>query len=146
MDKKIFDSLSREEQRQVLDANIELVKLGVINRMSLLPTLATLSAGLLVLINFRKDVAGLTPDIKVIISLLLILSPVALWLYNRDNKRIVEKAVARFEEWNDNPFQHTKKGFLDRLTAWMPEIFIIAISLISLYLIFCLIFLDKIWC
>jgi hypothetical protein len=57
-----------------------------------------------------------------------------------------EKAVARFEEWNDNPFQHTKKGFLDRLTAWMPEIFIIAISLISLYLIFCLIFLDKIWC
>lgn len=135
MKKENFDKLSTDHKWIIVHEYTDLLRSAVSNRMALLPNVAILSVGLLVVATFNQNIlANLSYPIVVVLSLLLIIIPLSLYLYNEDQKTLANKSKAELERLN-GPIPEGQDGVRGWLTARMPDICIYILALGTIYLI-----------
>lgn len=91
-----------------------LFKEAALTRFRILPEISSISAALLVVATFNKDLLPLTVDVKLAISVLLIFIPLSLFMYLSEANAAAIKAAQRMNE--DRP------GFSDGVYADLQKI------------------------
>ncbi len=103
--------------------------------MQILPTASTLAATLLVVATFNPQLVPLTCLVKVLLSILLLLVPSSLWLYNYDLKRAQDKTKKYLEKLlGENEYEN--EGTLNEVVKWFPDIAIYLITAVIITIVF----------
>jgi len=138
MDQKDFEKLSVDHKWIIISTHQNLLTNSIFDRMRLLPMIAGLAATLLVIATFNNQLIPLDNTVKIVLSMLLILIPISLFLYNSDLKTSQSKNKEEIERLLGTK-PKTKNTIFDKIIAWSPDMIIYIVFLVSLILIF------KIW-
>lgn len=134
MKREEFEKLSTEHKFMIVDKHQDLLIDAVNNRQQLLPIIAGLSATLLVVATFNDKLIPLDNTVRIILSVLLIIIPVSLFLYNIDlktaqknNKEYLNSLLGSKEVKND---------FKNKIIAYAPDAIIYILFGISIIIIY----------
>ena len=152
MDKDEFEKLKPESKEKVIFFYLDQVLSSTRMRLKILPSVAALAATLLIIATFNKELLPLTTTVKILLSLLLLLIPISLYLYNRDIKNEQGKWVDRITKWlGEDVLPHNERGALNFFVRYFPEIGIFIITAVILTLLAViwhpsLLEIIKLWC
>ncbi len=138
MDKKQFDQLPIEHKIHIIDKYLGLYQGAVTDRMAVLPTASGIAAMLLVVATFNEKLLQIDCLMKILLSLLLVIIPISLLVYNIDtvdaqkqNKLYLDKLTGNNEK--------DDLGYKNKIISYFPEVIIFLISFVVI------IFIYKIW-
>lgn len=131
------------EEKQQSDTQIKMVRLEVYSKLGetsiwerykTLPTISTLAATLLIVATFNKDLLPITPFIKVLLAILLLLIPISLIVFLHALHQAEIHAREKIAEITDD------KNWKDRIKPgmqnYMPWIITAIFSLIIVIITF----------
>ena len=134
MEKEQFEKLTPEQQHKVLDTYLNIVKTATYTRMGLLPSISGLFTTFLVIATFSEKLIPLDNTVRVLLCILIILTPLSLWAYNFDLKRAGRKGKAFVENLIGKiEVEQTK---LDKVLAYLPDILIYILTIVSVVVIY----------
>ena len=136
MDKEQFENLTPDQQFSIISTHLNIVKDTTYTRMGLLPFISALFATFLSIATFN-GIIPLDNTIKVIISVLILLIPFSLYVYNYDLKKAGEKTRKILE--NLLGTIEVESTFKDKVIAYLPDILIYILTVISFVIVY------KIW-
>jgi len=131
---------AEEKQQSEIQMKLERLKVylslgekSIWERYKILPTISTLAATLLVVATFNKELLPVTPFIKVILAILLLLIPVSLVAFllalheaeTHSREKIAE--ITEEKNWKDN----IKRGLQNFIPWIITAIFSIIIIIIT---------------
>ena len=136
--KENFANLSPNDKYKIIKPQLDFFTSAVSRKTEILPTLM---AALIVLVTLSKDLVPLSSmDIRVILSIFLVLIPVTLHYYIKTMEKVATKANSIITSYQGkDPFRKIKISFLDQLNSDFP--------IIIVYILYCIIFfiLFKMW-
>jgi hypothetical protein len=138
MEEDHFNSLSKDDKKYVMDKWTDLLQGVIRQRMEILPLGSGVAAALLVIATFNKTLIDSDVIIKILISLLLLIIPVALFFYNRDLVVTQTKCISEIDKLTGEK-NNPELGVLNKISAYLPDV------LIYIILIVVIIFVSKIW-
>ncbi len=135
MEKDLFKKLPINHQISYIKSHLDILTNAISARMQILPTASTLAATLLVVATFNPQLVPLTCLVKVLLSILLLLVPSSLWLYNYDLKRAQDKTKKYLEKLlGENEYEN--EGTLNEVVKWFPDIAIYLITAVIITIVF----------
>ena len=144
MENDIFNKLPKEYQVDYIKMELGYVFHAVSKRMEILLLPSGVTATLFAVFvasfsnNFLSNVGCFG---KVIISILVMIIPISLILYNRDMRLTEKQAIKRIEKALSEDFSKElgRSGILNKITAYFPDTIICILSITAIWLIY------KIW-
>ena len=109
--KEIFESLPPEGRHLILKSFTDLVTKNIADRMRTLPTIASLFATLLIVATFNLQLLPLNAEVKILISIVMLLVPLSLFFYLINLIAAEKSGIKYFEAWTGKP------GTVDKLAA-----------------------------
>jgi len=139
--KAVLDLVKAWTAKEKLDDEVESLKYS--NRViwSLLPSISALSATLLVVATFNRDLIEITSSVRLILTILLVLIPLGIWGNFIDSKNALDSGWKRLvqitkegtdKDISDRIKEARKPSILGLLPFFINFIFTIAIILIIL--------------
>lgn len=140
MKKEDFDKLSVEHKLTIIETHQNLLTSSIYSRMGLLPLMAGLAATLLVIATFNDKLIPLDNTIRFLTSVLLIIIPFSLYLYNDDLKTSQKKNKSYIDNLLGTENKKMENTFIGKLTCYTPDAVIYILAIVVLIII------KKIWC
>jgi len=134
MKKEQFQKLTIEQQFSIITYYLNIIKDATYIRMGLLPTISGLFATFLVLATFNEKLIPLDNTIRIILSILILLTPLSLYVYNHDLKKSGQKG----KEFLENLLGkiEVESTLKDKIIAYLPDILIYILIIISFVIIY----------
>ena len=137
VDNKVFEN--NQAQIEILKINLAYLNSLLVQRSSILPVIASLSATMLVVATFNEDLVPLTEDIRVALVILLILVPISVIISILELHFAIDKTVNHIlKSGGKDPYE--SKSWLGKfgtiLMANTPLIFSVILSIIIGWIIF----------
>lgn len=139
MDKEQFEKLPVEHQYQVIKSYSDQIYDATSKRMEILSVICGLSATLLVVATFNNSLIVLDNLIRLLLSVLLIIIPWALFIYNADLKNAQKNNLELLKKIFGKGVEPGKVSRAQWFSTWSPDFFIWVIAVIVVILII------KIW-
>jgi len=142
MIKEQFDKLPIDHKLEYIKIHIDLLTDSGRRRMGILSSVSALSAMLLIVATFGDKIIPFNITIKVLLSLLLAIIPMALFFYNLDLKTALNKNVKYLDELLG---RDSKKEILEKQTKLNKFIGIFPDIVIYLLAVIIAILIYSIW-
>ena len=137
MEKEQFEKLTPDQKLPIVSMYLEMMRQAISSRAGLIPVIAGLFATFLSIATFNEKLIPLDNVVRTILTVLIILIPFSLWVYNASLKKYEHSSKRMLENWLGKlEVRSTPK---DKIEAYMPDILIYIFSAISLVVIY------KIW-
>ena len=123
--RKEFIRLSSEDKKKLVQPQLDIFMSATTRKFEILPVMATLAATLIVVATLNSNLVPLNIlESKGILSLFLILIPITLHFYIKNNEKTASNAIAIIESYQlENIFNELKRTtFLRQLSTDFPAI------------------------
>ncbi|MEI7463356.1 MAG: hypothetical protein WCK03_03075 [Candidatus Taylorbacteria bacterium] len=133
-----FAKLSPNDKYQLIKPQLDFFTSAVSRKSEILPTLATLASALIVLATLNKDLVTLSfMDVRVILSIFLILIPVTLHYYIKLMEKVATRASSIIASYQGkDPFRNIKISLVDQLSSDFPIIIVYIFYGVIFYILF----------
>ncbi len=121
MDKEFLNSLEPEDRKDLAKFYLNLLHTSIHARMGMLPSISALCATLLVIATFNNALLPLNSVVKILISILLAIIPVALLSYNSQLKKEQNSYIKTLDVSVANTLN-------DKIASYFPDFAIYLIS------------------
>ena len=138
MDKKeLFEKLSPDQKFNILKSYLDMLLSSVGKRMQILPSISALAATLLVVATFNEKLLPINSLVKFLLSLLLLLIPVSLFLYNKDLKKAQHNSIERIKDYlgEKDLDKIIERNYFDKIVGLFPDIVIWVILFVIIALL-----------
>lgn len=137
MEKEQFEKLTPDQKLPIISMYLNMMRQAISSRVGLLPVIAGLFATFLSIATFNEKLIPLDNVIRTILTILILLIPFTLWVYNVSLKKYEHSSKEKLESLLGKIDIKSTTG--DKVEAYMPDILICVFSVISLIVIY------KIW-
>jgi hypothetical protein len=136
--KALFDLYPKEKKEEILNSITDQHFQVISSKMGVLPAISAISATMLVVATFNGNLLPLDTEIKVLISILILLVPLSLILYLAIIIRAENAAYNLYESYLGK--KAVKGRWSDRFFHSLPVSFAVVILVVMLLIVI------KIWC
>lgn len=133
MEKEEFEKLPINHQLDYVKILLDSLGMSIRSRMEILPSASALAAMLLIVATFGDKIISFNAIVKVLLSLLLLIIPMALFFYNSDLKMAQKRNIDYLDKLlgnNLNKDISEEKTKLSKFIGFFPDIVIYLLALI----------------
>jgi len=129
MNPKFLKDLKPEDRKDITKFYLGLLHTSIHARMGMLPSISALCATLLVLATFNNGLLPLNNIVKMLLSVLLVIIPIALFFYNSQLKKEQNSYIKTLGE-------SVASTLNDKIVGYFPDFVIYLISTVIAIVIY----------
>jgi hypothetical protein len=119
---EVFNKLPEDKQFILLRGQLDILFYSITQRMQILPSISALAAMLLIVATFNTALLPITNCVVFLLSLLLLLVPISLLIYNYDLKKTQHNTKRIIEDYLGQDIEKEMKiPFSDKIIGIFPD-------------------------